>query len=73
MWHRQDVYSDFEITLHIRVTKFDDDDQRGGYPFADEVADAVDAAICRLVQPGHGIVSVEIADEKKTLGGLCQS
>ena len=38
----------------------------GGYPFADEVADAVDAAVCRLVRPGHGIVSVEIADEKKT-------
>ena len=54
MTARQDLFSNFEITLHIRVTRFDDDDQRGGYPFADEVAAAVDAAVCRRMRPSWG-------------------
>lgn len=57
------------LTVIDVYTRFDDDDQRGGFPLADEMADAVAAAVCRLVQPGHGVVTVEIADEKKTPAG----
>ena len=47
------------------MIEFDDDNQRGGYLFLDDVT-AEDAAIRPPLQPSHGIVTFEISGTQNT-------
>ena len=66
MTTRQSLYNDFVMNYRVTVTKLPDPDcwETQNLPFEDLVESKIDDAVSSLVEPGRGIVSVELLKSK---------